>query len=106
MAWSAARPCSCHSAYASVRKSLDSLLREPLGRPAGLPEWPGLNNQGFCCASVLSVFGPRLLPLFGLVLSSIQVPSHPLVKFGHRSKPVSCLVFTAHRIQFWLLRSH
>jgi hypothetical protein len=46
------------------------------------------------------------LPLFGLVLSAIQVPSHSLVKFGHRSKPVSCLVFTAHRIQFWLLRSH
>jgi len=22
-------------------------LRDPLGRPAGLPDWPGLNNQGF-----------------------------------------------------------
>jgi len=35
-------------------------LREPLGRPVGLPDWPGLNNQGFCCASVLSVFGPAV----------------------------------------------
>jgi ABC-type uncharacterized transport system substrate-binding protein len=53
-------------------------LREPLGRPAGLPDWPGLNNQGFCCASVLSVFEPSLLPCLEQLISSASFIEKPL----------------------------
>jgi hypothetical protein len=37
----AALPIACHASQRSRKKSSDSLLREPFGRPLGLPDWPG-----------------------------------------------------------------
>ena len=34
---------ACHASHRSRRNSSLSLLREPFGRPLGLPDWPGLN---------------------------------------------------------------
>jgi hypothetical protein len=35
-----------------------------------------------------------------------RIAAHAFLKFSHPSKPVSRLIFTAHRIQFWLWRLH
>src|SRR5215467_8748606 len=40
---SAGLPKTCHASQRSRKKSSDSLLRDPFGRPAGLPDCPGLN---------------------------------------------------------------
>src|SRR4030095_13878700 len=40
---SAGLPKACHTSQRSRKNSSLSLLREPFGRPLGLPDWPGLN---------------------------------------------------------------
>ena len=40
---SAGLPKACHASQRSRKNSSLSLLREPFGRPLGLPDWPGLN---------------------------------------------------------------
>ena len=40
---SAGLPKACHASQRSRKNSSLSLLREPCGRPLGLPDWPGLN---------------------------------------------------------------
>lgn len=36
-------PCCSKSSCMASMKASPSLLREPLGLPSGLPDWPGLN---------------------------------------------------------------
>ena len=40
---SAGLPKACHASQRSRKNFSLSLLREPFGRPLGLPDWPGLN---------------------------------------------------------------
>src|SRR5262249_57039350 len=53
----ASRPSSSHTLWKSLRNDSDNLLREPRGRPAGLPDCPGgqggarLELAGLFCGS-------------------------------------------------------
>jgi hypothetical protein len=51
----AAAPWSMKSSCSASMNASPSLLREPFGRPAGFPLFPGLNCHGFCCSPVESV---------------------------------------------------
>src|SRR5690349_23180915 len=62
MSLTAIAPCSSHSLRTSARNSSASLLREPFGRPAGLPDWPGCQGA-FRCAVFLGVFSPSAIRL-------------------------------------------
>src|SRR4029453_1784826 len=55
---SAGLPKACHTSQRSRKKSSDSLLREPFGRPAGLPDCPGfqgINPRCLCSRTVESL---------------------------------------------------
>jgi hypothetical protein len=42
---SAGLPKACHASHRSRKKSSESLLREPGGRPRGFPDWPGFADR-------------------------------------------------------------
>src|SRR5262249_53463558 len=55
---SAGLPKASHASQRSRKKSSLSLLREPRGRPLGLPDWPGfqgINPRCLCFRSVESL---------------------------------------------------
>src|SRR4029453_11452641 len=55
---SAGLPKACHASQRSRKKSSLSLLREPFGRPLGLPDWPGfqgINPRCLCSRTVESL---------------------------------------------------
>ena len=55
---SAGRPQTCHARERSAKNSSLSLLREPCGRPLGLPDWPGfqgINPRCLCFRTVESL---------------------------------------------------
>lgn len=48
-------PCAWKSSCSAAMKCSPSLLREPFGRPAGLPDFPGSNGRPMrCCDAVPS----------------------------------------------------
>ena len=52
---SAGLPKACHASQRSRKNSSLSLLREPCGRPLGLPDWPGfqgINPRCLCFRTV------------------------------------------------------
>jgi hypothetical protein len=55
---SAGLPKACHASQRSRKNSSLSLLREPFGRPLGLPDWPGfqgINPRCLCFRTVESL---------------------------------------------------
>src|SRR5262245_16229833 len=56
---SAGLPNACHASQRSRKNISLSLLREPRGRPLGLPDWPGfqgINPRCLCSRTVESLF--------------------------------------------------
>src|SRR5688500_16259286 len=51
----AAAPFSSQSPRKSLMNASAKRLRDDFGRPAGLPDCPGLKSQGLCSGTVLSV---------------------------------------------------
>jgi len=52
-------PCSSKSARKSLRNVSANLVRDPLGRPIGLPDCPGFHFVGVRCA-YLSLTGGKI----------------------------------------------
>ena len=92
---SAGLPKACHASQRSRKNSSLSLLREPRGRPLGLPDWPGLNWVNSlpvtCFPPVVS--GLRLTISVHRIRFTCR-SLHRTVKSRHRAMSASRLLYS------------
>jgi hypothetical protein len=70
---SAGRPNSCHAACRSATNCSLSLLREPCGRPLGLPDWPGFQGINPRCLCFRTVESLSAASAFDIASNHIQL---------------------------------
>ena len=70
---SAGLPKACHASQRSRKNSSLSLLREPCGRPRGLPDWPGFQGINPRCLCFRTVESLSAASAFDIASNHIQL---------------------------------
>ena len=73
---SAGLPKACHASQRSRKNSSLSLLREPCGRPLGLPDWPGFQGINPRCLCFRTVKSLSAASAFDIASNHIQLRHH------------------------------